>query len=380
MTDLLAALGQAGVSIWLDDLSRERLISGSLADLIANQRVVGVTTNPSIFAKAITDGSTYDSQLRDLAARGVDTAEALRALTTRDVRWACDVLRGVYDITRGVDGRVSIEVDPRLAHDTDATIAEARALWWAIDRPNLLIKIPAARQGLPAITTCLSEGISINITLIFSLTRYEQVIAAFFDGLERARQARFDLSTIASVASFFVSRVDTEIDARLDKLDTPEARNLRGKTAIANARLAYQRYEQMLSSLRWQSLAAAGARPQRPLWASTSAKDPAYSDTRYVVDLVAPGVINTMPEATLRAVADHGDVPGDSIHDHYQDSAEVLARDEALGMNLKEALQKLEDDGLTNFDCAWNHLAKRLTSTLRERPDKVPDTPNYLSA
>jgi transaldolase len=279
-----------------------------------------------------------------------------------------------------VDGRVSIEVDPRLAHDTDATIAEARALWWAIDRPNLLIKIPAARQGLPAITTCLSEGISINITLIFSLTRYEQVIAAFFDGLERARQARFDLSTIASVASFFVSRVDTEIDARLDKLDTPEARNLRGKTAIANARLAHQRYEQMLSSLRWQSLAAAGARPQRPLWASTSAKDPAYSDTRYVVDLVAPGVINTMPEATLRAVADHGDVPGDSIHDHYQDSAEVLARDEALGMNLKEALQKLEDDGLTNFDCAWNHLAKRLTSTLRERPDKVPDTPNYLSA
>jgi len=380
MTDPLAALGQAGVSIWLDDLSRERLISGSLADLIANQRVVGVTTNPSIFAKAITDGSTYDSQLRDLAARGVDTAEALRALTTRDVRWACDVLRGVYDITRGVDGRVSIEVDPRLAHDTDATIAEARALWWAIDRPNLLIKIPAARQGLPAITTCLSEGISINITLIFSLTRYEQVIAAFFDGLERARQARFDLSTIASVASFFVSRVDTEIDARLDKLDTPEARNLRGKTAIANARLAHQRYEQMLSSLRWQSLAAAGARPQRPLWASTSAKDPAYSDTRYVVDLVAPGVINTMPEATLRAVADHGDVPGDSIHDHYQDSAEVLARDEALGMNLKEALQKLEDDGLTNFDCAWNHLAKRLTSTLRERPDKVPDTPNYLSA
>ena len=380
MTDPLAALGQAGVSIWLDDLSRERLISGSLADLIANQRVVGVTTNPSIFAKAITDGSTYDSQLRDLAARGVDTAEALRALTTRDVRWACDVLRGVYDITRGVDGRVSIEVDPRLAHDTDATIAEARALWWAIDRPNLLIKIPAARQGLPAITTCLSEGISINITLIFSLTRYEQVIAAFFDGLERARQARFDLSTIASVASFFVSRVDTEIDARLDKLDTPEARNLRGKTAIANARLAHQRYEQMLSSLRWQSLAAAGARPQRPLWASTSAKDPAYSDTRYVVDLVAPGVINTMPEATLRAVADHGDVPGDSIHDHYQESAEVLARDEALGMNLKEALQKLEDDGLTNFDCAWNHLAKRLTSTLRERPDKVPDTPNYLSA
>jgi transaldolase len=367
MTDQLAALGQAGVSIWLDDLSRERLISGSLADLVAGQLVVGVTTNPSIFAKAIGSGDAYDAQLRDLAARGVATSEALRALTTFDVRWACDVLRGVYNRTDGQDGRVSIEVDPRLAHDTDATVAEARALWWAVDRPNLFIKIPAARQGLPAITTCLSEGISINITLIFSLTRYAEVIEAFLDGMDGAERAGLDLSSIASVASFFVSRVDTEIDARLDKIGTPEAAQLRGKTAIANARLAYQRYEQMLSGARWQALAAAGARPQRPLWASTSTKDPAYLDTRYVDDLVAPGVVNTMPEATLRAVADHGDIPMDSVRDRYESSAEILARLEALGIDLESALQKLEDDGLTNFDGAWTHLAEQLTSTLRER-------------
>jgi transaldolase len=369
MTDPLAALGQAGVSIWLDDLSRERLTSGTLADLIAHQRVVGVTTNPSIFAKAIGSGEAYDGQLSDLAARGVDTAEALRALTTFDVRWACDVLRDVYDTSDGVDGRVSIEVDPRLAHDTDATVAEARALWWAVDRPNLFIKIPAARQGLPAITTCLSEGISINITLIFSLTRYAEVIEAFLDGMEGALRAGLDLSRIASVASFFVSRVDTEIDARLDKLDSKEGSDLRGKAAIANARLAYQQYEQMLSGSRWQALAAAGARPQRPLWASTSTKDPAYPDTRYVVDLVAPDVVNTMPEATLRAVADHGDVPADNIRDHYESSAQILARLEALGIDLEDALQKLEDDGLANFDAAWSHLGEQLTSTLRARPD-----------
>jgi transaldolase len=368
MTEPLAALGQAGVSIWLDDLSRDRLTSGSLADLVVSRRVVGVTTNPSIFAKAISGSEAYDDQLHDLAARGVDTAEALRALTTFDVRWACDVLRDTYDKTGGQDGLVSIEVDPRLAHDTDATVAEARALWWAVDRPNLFIKIPAARQGLPAIATCLSEGISINITLIFSLTRYDEVIEAFLDGMQRAQLAGLELGSIASVASFFVSRVDTEIDAHLDKLDTPEAGELRGKAAIANARLAYQRYEQMLSDSRWRALAAAGARPQRPLWASTSTKDPTYLDTRYVVELIAPAVINTMPEATLRAVADHGDVPADSIRDHYEASAQIVARLEALGIDVEQALQKLEDDGLTNFDGAWSQLAEQLTSTMRARP------------
>jgi transaldolase len=368
MTDQLAALTQAGVSIWLDDLSRERLTSGSLADLVTHDRVVGVTTNPTIFAKAITGGDAYDAQIRDLAARGVDVGEALRALTTFDVRWACDVLRPVYDRTGGGDGRVSIEVDPRLAHDTRATIAEARALWWAVDRPNLFIKIPAARQGLAAIAECLAEGISINVTLIFSLSRYDAVMDAFLDGMERAQNAGHDLSSMASVASFFVSRVDAEVDSRLDKVGTAEAAELRGRAAIANARLAYQRYEQVFSSPRWARLHAAGARPQRPLWASTSTKDPAYPDTRYVVDLVAPGVVNTMPEATLRAVADHGQVPADSVRGHYDDAQQVFDRLRALGIDYDDVVQTLEDDGVAKFDASWDRLGEQLAATLRAQP------------
>ena len=368
MTDALEALSKAGVSIWLDDLSRERLVSGSLAGLADRDHVVGVTTNPTIFAKAITGSDAYHAQVRDLSARGVDAGEALRALTTFDVRWACDVLRPIYDITEGVDGRVSIEVDPRLAHDTDATIAEARALWWAVDRPNLFIKIPAARQGLPAITACLAEGISINITLIFSLRRYEQVTGAFLDGMERARQAGRDLPSIGSVASFFVSRVDTEVDSRLDKIGTGEAAALRGRAAIANARLAYQHYERVFSSPRWAALAAAGARPQRPLWASTSVKDPAYPDTRYVTDLVAPGVVNTMPEATLRAVAGHGQVPADSIHGHYDEAQQVLGQLQELGLGYDDIMQGLETDGVAKFDAAWEQLGQQLAATLRAQP------------
>jgi transaldolase len=365
MTDALAALSNAGVSIWLDDLSRERLVSGSLADLAARDHVVGVTTNPSIFAKAITSSDAYGSQLRDLSARGVDAREALRALTTFDVRWACDVLRPVYEATGGVDGRVSIEVDPRLAHDTEATIAEARALWWQVDRPNLFIKIPAARQGLSAIGACLAEGISINVTLIFSLQRYDAVTGAFLDGMERARQAGRDLSLIGSVASFFVSRVDTEIDSRLDKIGTSKAAGLRGRAAIANARLAYQHFEQVFSAQRWTALSAAGARPQRPLWASTSVKDQAYPDTRYVVDLVAPGVVNTMPEATLRLVADHGQVPADSVHGHYDESQQVLRQLQGLGIDYGDVTAGLEDDGLATFDTAWERLGEQLATTLR---------------
>ncbi len=368
MTDPLAALSDAGVSIWLDDLSRERLVSGSLAGLAARDHVVGVTTNPAIFARAITSSDAYHAQVRDLSARGVDVGEALRALTTFDVRWACDVLRPVYDTTEGVDGRVSIEVDPRLARDTEATIAEARALWWAVDRPNLLVKIPAARQGLPAITACLAEGISINITLIFSLQRFEQVTDAFLDGMERARQARRDLPSIGSVASFFVSRVDTEIDSRLDKIGTGEAAALRGRAAIASARLAYQHYERVLSSQRWAALRAAGARPQRPLWASTSVKDPAYPDTRYVTDLVAPGVVNTMPQATLRAVADHGQVPADSIHGHYDEAQQVLGQLQEAGIGYEDIMQGLEDDAVARFDAAWEQLGEQLAATLRARP------------
>ena len=368
MTDSLTDLTTAGVSIWLDDLSRDRLVTGTLAGLAARDHVVGVTTNPTIFAKAISGSDAYGPQIRDLAARGVGVGEALRALTTFDVRWACDVLRPVYDRTDGVDGRVSIEVDPRLARDTDATIAEARALWWAVDRPNLFIKIPAARQGIPAIAACLAEGISINITLIFSLERYDAVMEAFLDGLERARQAGHDLSSIASVASFFVSRVDTEIDSRLDKIGTTDAAGLRGEAAIANARLAYQHYERVFSSARWAALQAAGARPQRPLWASTSVKDPAYPDTRYVTSLVAPGVVNTMPEATLRAVADHGRVPADSIHGHYDEARQVLDRLRAVGIDLDEVMQGLEDGAVSKFDASWDQLGEQLAASLHGRP------------
>src|ERR1700722_15395863 len=332
MADRLAELSDNGVSIWLDDLSRSRLTTGSLAGLVAHDHVVGVTTNPAIFAKAIAGSDAYAQQIRDLWARGAVVGEALRAMTAYDVRGACDVLRPVYDATGGVDGRVSIEVDPRLAYDTEATTAEARFLWWLVDRPNLFVKIPAARQGLPAIAACLAEGISINVTLIFSLARYEEVIDAFLDGLERARQAGRNLSRIASVASFFVSRMDTEVDARLDKIGTPEAAALRGRAAIGKAPLAYQHYERMLASPRWNALAAAGARPQRPLWASTSVKDPTYPDTRYVTDLVAPNVINTMPEATLRLVADHGVIPADSVRDFYADAHHVLDQLAAAGV------------------------------------------------
>jgi transaldolase len=366
MTGALTTLTTAGVSIWLDDLSRDRLNSGSLADLVANSHVTGVTTNPSIFAKAISGGDAYDAQLRDLAARGVGVDEALRALTTFDVRWACDVLRPIHDMTDGVDGRVSIEVDPRLAYDTGATIAEARALWWAVDRTNMFVKIPAAHQGLQAITACLAEGISINVTLIFSSTRYDEVIEAFIDGLEQAQRSGHDLTTIESVASFFVSRVDSEVDSRLDKIGTPEAAAVRGQAAIANARLAYQRYERMLSSPRWLALASAGARPQRPLWASTSTKDPGYPDTRYVVDLVAANVVNTMPEATLHAVADHGDVRGDTVSGHYLDAQRILDEFEKVGVDYDDVVQKLEDDGVASFEAAWDNLRERLAHTLQE--------------
>ena len=370
MAGSLAALTDAGVSIWLDDLSRERLVTGSLADLAANDHVVGVTTNPTIFAHAITGSDVYQHQLDDLAARGVDVGQALRALTTFDVRWACDVLRPVYDATDGVDGRVSIEVDPRLAHDTQTTIAEARALWWLVDRPNLFIKIPAARQGLPAIAACLAEGISINITLIFSLQRYDQVLDAYLDGMERARDAGRDLRPIGSVASFFVSRVDTKIDALLDKIGTPDSARLRGRVAIANAQLAYQHYERYVAGPRWAALQAAGARPQRPLWASTSVKDPAYPDTRYVTNLVARNVVNTMPEGTLRAVAGHGQIPADSLDSHYQEAQQVLDALQRLGVDYGDSMQSLEDEAVAKFDDSWAQLGEHLGETLRAQRSK----------
>jgi transaldolase len=357
----LSALSDAGVAVWLDDLSRTRLASGDLASLVADKHVVGVTTNPSIFQKALSDGAAYDEQVRDLALRGCDVGESVRSLTAFDVRWACDVLRPVYDRTDGVDGRVSIEVDPRLAHDTARTVAEAKALWWLVDRPNLLIKIPATLAGLPAITAVLAEGISVNVTLIFSLDRYSAVMDAFLAGLEQAQALGHDISRMASVASFFVSRVDTEIDKRLDKSGRSE---LRGKAAIANARLAYSRYSEVFSSPRWEALAADGAKPQRPLWASTGVKDPAYYDTQYVVELVAPGTVNTMPEATLDAVADHGVVRGDTVTSGYAEAQQVLDSLAAAGIDLDEVTELLEVEGVQKFEDSWNELIESVTEQL----------------
>ncbi|MGW0476274.1 transaldolase [Streptomyces coeruleorubidus] len=367
MSENLDRLAAKGVAVWLDDLSRERLASGRLTDLVEEQRVVGITSNPTIFAKAIRSGALYDEQVKGLARRGVRVEEAIRLLTAFDVRWACDVLRPVYEASDGVDGRVSLEVDPRVAHDTAATVAEARALWWLVDRPNMFVKIPATQKGLEAISTALGEGISINVTLIFSLDRYDQVLRAFLDGMGRAHAAGHDLTSIASVASFFVSRVDTEVDNRLDKIDTPEARDLRGRAAIANARLAYQHFEQACAGDRWRALAAAGMRPQRPLWASTGVKDPAYRDTRYVDELVAPGVVNTMPEQTLRAVADHGRIQGDTIHGAYGEAQQVLDDLAAVGVSYEDVVRVLEDEGIRTFTASGNELFEQLDGELHAK-------------
>jgi transaldolase len=357
--DALAQLTAAGVAIWLDDISRERLVTGNLEMLMRDLHVRGVTSNPTIFAKALSSGSAYDGQVADLALRGVSVEEASRAITTYDIRWACDVLRPVYDQTNGLDGRVSLEVDPRIANDTTGkTFAEAKTLWWMVDRPNLFIKIPATEAGLPAITQSLAAGISVNVTLIFSLQRYGQVIDAFMAGLEGAAAAGHDLSKIASVASFFVSRVDTEVDERLDKIGTPEAAALRGKAALANARLAYELYEQKFdeSDPRWAALHAKGARIQRPLWASTSVKDPSFADTMYVVDLVAPNTVNTMPEATLHATKAHGTIRGDTIHGTYDQSRQVFQQLEGLGIGYDDVTAVLEEQGVQKFEASWNEL------------------------
>jgi transaldolase len=359
-TETLKQLSDAGVAIWLDDLSRVRLQTGTLAELVRDKHVVGVTTNPTIFQKAISGSSLYDDQIRDLARRGVEVGEALRSITTYDVRWGCDVLRSCYDASDGIDGRVSIEVDPRISGNSEATVAEARALWWLVDRPNAFIKIPATKQSLPAISQCLAEGININVTLIFSLDRYREVIEAFLDGMERARVAGHDISTITSVASFFVSRVDSEVDQRLDKIGSDEAKALRGKAAIANTRLAYELYEQEFSTDRWRALAAAGAKPQRPLWASTSTKDPAYDDTKYVIDLVAPGTVNTMPEGTLDALLDHGEFRGETVRSFYTDAHSVLDQLAAVGVDYDDVVNTLEVEGVEKFETSWNELIDSL--------------------
>jgi transaldolase len=360
--DTLGQLTEAGVSVWLDDISRDRLRTGNLKSLIEEYHVSGVTSNPTIFAHAISSGDAYNEQLADLAGLGVSVEEASRDIPTYDIRWAADVLRPVYDATSGVDGRVSIEVDPRLAKDTKNTIAAARQLWWMVDRPNMYIKIPATVEGLPAITATLAQGISVNVTLIFSLQRYGDVIDAYLAGLEQAAANGHDLSQIASVASFFVSRVDTEVDNRLDKIGTPEATALRGKAAVANARLAYELFEQRFapSDARWAALAAKGAKIQRPLWASTSVKDPQFADTMYVVDLVVKDTVNTMPEATIKAVADHGHLEGDTVHGTYDASRKVFADLEALGISYDDVVQVLEDEGVAKFAVSWNEFLETI--------------------
>ena len=360
ITDLRAA----GVAIWLDDLSRELLRTGELERLVQGRGVVGVTTNPTIFASALAKGDAYDVQLSALAAAGTDVDEAVFAITTDDVRAACDALAPVHAATDGLDGRVSIEVDPGLARDTEATVEMAQRLWTTVDRPNLYIKIPGTIEGLPAISTAISEGISVNVTLIFSLDRYRAVLDAYQTGLERARDAGRDLSTIESVASFFVSRVDAAVDKRLDALGTDDAKALRGTIAIANARLAYQLYEQVTAEQRWQGLAAAGARPQRPLWASTGVKDPTYKDTRYVDELVARGVVNTMPGKTLEAVADHGDIRGDTVTGAYEEAADQVRRLADLGIDLDEVTTALEVEGVGKFDASWAELLATVTEGL----------------
>ena len=366
MTDPLADLSAAGVAVWLDDLSRERLRSGNLAGLMRDRSVVGVTTNPSIFQKALSEGAAYDEQVRDLALRGTDVGEAVRSLTAYDVRWACDVLMPAYDASQGIDGRVSIEVDPRIAHDTARTVAEAKALWWLVDRPNLYIKIPATRAGLPAITAVLAEGISVNVTLIFSLERYDAVMEAFLVGVEQAKANGHDLSRLGSVASFFVSRVDSEIDKQLTAKGVDKAGGLHGKAAIANARLAYAHYEKVFASERWTTLQQAGALPQRPLWASTGVKDPDYDDTQYVVELVAPGTVNTMPEATLEAVADHGKVRGDTVTTTYDAALKVFDDLAAAGIDYDAVVDQLEVEGVSKFEDAWNQLIKSVSEQLEK--------------
>ncbi len=370
--DTLGQLAAAGVAIWLDDISRDRLATGNLETLFRDMHVCGVTSNPTIFAHALSAGSRYDVQLADLAVREVSVDEAARAITTYDIRWGCDVLRPAYDSSGGTDGRVSIEVDPRLAADTAKTIAEARSLWWMVDRPNLFIKIPATAEGLPAITQCLSEGISVNVTLIFSLRRYGEVIDAYMAGLEQAAAAGRDLAAIESVASFFVSRVDTEVDRRLEKQGTDEVRGLRGKAAIANARLAYELFEQRFdeTSSRWAALRAAGARVQRPLWASTSTKDPAYPDTMYVTELVAPRTVNTMPEATLHAAAAHGQLHGETIRGTYQASRRVFEELAAVGIGYDDVVAVLEEEGVQKFAASWNEFLETIATQMAAVSDR----------
>ncbi|OYN88294.1 transaldolase [Parenemella sanctibonifatiensis] len=360
----LKALHDAGVSIWLDDLSRDMINSGTLADRISESSVVGVTTNPTIFAKALATGDAYAAQLAELSGSSVD--EVVRALTTRDVASACDAFAPLAQATSGYDGRVSIEVDPGLAHDTEGTVNQAKLLHKLVAKDNVLIKIPATKAGLPAITETIAAGISVNVTLIFSLDRYREVINAYLDGLEQAQASGIDLSTLHSVASFFVSRVDSEVDKRLEAIGSPEALALRGRTAIANAQLAYALFEETIAGSRWEALARAGANRQRPLWASTGVKNPDYPDTMYVSELVGDGVVNTMPGATMDAWADHGELTGTPLGGPAvaAEATKVMEAVAAVGVDMDDVVQQLEDEGVEKFVDSWRELLATVKNQL----------------
>lgn len=363
MSSSTAALSAAGVSIWLDDLSRARITSGSLAELIAGSNVVGVTTNPTIFAGALSHGESYADQVAELARAGAGVDDAIFTITTDDVRAADDIFTPIFEATRGFDGRVSIEVSPELAHDTGNTVAQARQLWRTVGRPNTLIKVPATKEGLPAITELIGSGISVNVTLIFSLERYDAVIDAYLAGLEKAQAAGIDLSAIHSVASFFVSRVDTEVDKRLAALGT-DAAALKSRAGLANARLAYELFEKRFASDRAKALLAGGANPQRPLWASTGVKDPSLPDTLYVTGLVASGVVNTMPEKTLTATADHGEITGDTVTGGYAEAHAFFEELAAAGVDFADVAQVLEDEGVEKFIVSWHELQDTVEAAL----------------
>ncbi|MGO1955498.1 transaldolase [Microbacterium sp.] len=364
MTSPTSQLSATGVSIWLDDLSRERITSGNLQELIDTRDVVGVTTNPTIFAGALSNGASYADQVAELALAGSNVDDAIITITTDDVRDACDVFRPVYDATNGVDGRVSIEVSPDLANDTEGTIAQAKELWATVDRPNAHVKIPATLAGLPAITEAIGSGISVNVTLIFSLERYAAVIDAYLAGLEQAKAAGHDLSQIHSVASFFVSRVDSEVDKRLKAVGTDDATALLSKAGVANARLAFELFERKFAEQRATELVEAGANVQRPLWASTGVKDPSLPDTLYVTELAASGTVNTMPEKTLEATFDHAVVAGDAVTGAYADAHAVIDGLAAVGVDFADVTKVLETEGVEKFITSWQELKQTVQDAL----------------
>ncbi len=356
----LAELTKAGVSIWLDDLSRDRIESGNLVDLIQNYSVRGVTTNPTIFAAAL-KGSSYQGAISAQAQKGATASEAIAQITSKDVADACDIFAPLYRESKGVDGRVSIEVEPGLAHDTQGTISQALELHKLVGKENVMIKIPATKAGLPAITEVIAHGISVNVTLIFSTERYAEVIDAYLAGLEKASQAGHDLSKIHSVASFFVSRVDTEVDKRLSALGRSD---LNSKAALANARLAYGLFLESIQGPRWEALAAKGANAQRPLMASTGVKDPNLPDTLYVSELVAPQLVNTMPEKTLMAMADHGKVTGNTIEPKLEDASAFMAELSVAGVDFDDVTDLLEKEGVEKFIASWDELVASVAAAL----------------